>query len=476
MTAHPSPDSLSHQQLLSCRESSLEELQVVEAIYYQHKEFQLISSPAVIQLIKQQIQQKISEFCTESLVYIVNLTCNLENGSSASICSVTSTIPSDYPLNSRPSLFSRSELFNREQLEHFNQKVKQFIQTQPEGEICVLNSLEFIKAEFELFLSERSALADKLAAVNPQSTVSRAVFMRSFLYFHHIYSSHKRKFVLSCAQSFGISGIMKIGKPGIIIAEGLADDCRQFIAEIRALSWQKMTERFSTLHERAIHSLSEQQVFLLENRKFHSFLELQPKSERYPTMNLLLELMKNVNLQEDVRQLIGLESAETNEEEANSCEEEESKIPAVLSAKGFKKSAACSNSPASGSNSKAKSAAATPSAGCAPVYSFLRAVSEGVLLSVAVKPNASATEILAFSSGESALPLRLAAPAKENAANEALIELLAGKVLKGVVKGRKSVEIVAGERSKEKQVLIKGAEIGAIAQHLYHSLQQLHIK
>lgn len=74
-----------------------------------------------------------------------------------------------------------------------------------------------------------------------------------------------------------------------------------------------------------------------------------------------------------------------------------------------------------------------------------------VILEIRVQPRASRSEVAGVHGG--ALKIRLQAPAVENKANEALVELLAA-LLK---RPKSAVRILSGERSRTKRVEIHGA-------------------
>src|SRR5690348_9112214 len=82
---------------------------------------------------------------------------------------------------------------------------------------------------------------------------------------------------------------------------------------------------------------------------------------------------------------------------------------------------------------------------------FLRAESDGVMLSVKLQPRASANEIGEPLGDE--LRIKVTAPPVDSAANEALIELLAETL--GCARGR--VELVRGQTSRHKVVAIRNA-------------------
>lgn len=85
-----------------------------------------------------------------------------------------------------------------------------------------------------------------------------------------------------------------------------------------------------------------------------------------------------------------------------------------------------------------------------PSPSHLTPRDDGVLLSVRVQPRASRNAIGAAAGG--ALRVRLTAPPVDDAANEALVELLA----KALACPRHRVELVRGRASRHKVVKLHG--------------------
>jgi uncharacterized protein len=85
-----------------------------------------------------------------------------------------------------------------------------------------------------------------------------------------------------------------------------------------------------------------------------------------------------------------------------------------------------------------------------PAGNFLRVQSDGVLLSVKLQPRAAANEICAPLGDE--LKIKVTAPPVDAAANEALLELLAGWL--DCARGR--VELIRGHKSRHKVVKLHG--------------------
>jgi uncharacterized protein (TIGR00251 family) len=90
----------------------------------------------------------------------------------------------------------------------------------------------------------------------------------------------------------------------------------------------------------------------------------------------------------------------------------------------------------------------------------IRATPVGVVITVRVVPRAAASG-LAGTRGD-ALLVRLQAPPVDGAANVELVAVIAEAL--GVPK--RAVSIVAGDRSREKQVSVRGIEMSVAAQRL----------
>jgi len=88
--------------------------------------------------------------------------------------------------------------------------------------------------------------------------------------------------------------------------------------------------------------------------------------------------------------------------------------------------------------------------------SWLKAVPQGVELSILVQPRASRTRVLGEHDGM--LKIQLAAPPVDGEANAALVEFL-GKLL-GVP--RRQVSLISGDASRRKRVAVQGVETAQV--------------
>jgi len=92
--------------------------------------------------------------------------------------------------------------------------------------------------------------------------------------------------------------------------------------------------------------------------------------------------------------------------------------------------------------------------------SFLKARPDGVHLAVKLQPRAAKNEISGPLGGE--LKIKVTAPPVDAAANQALIDLLAGKL--GCARG--AVQIIRGQTSRHKTIWIGGLTAGEVLQKL----------
>jgi len=87
------------------------------------------------------------------------------------------------------------------------------------------------------------------------------------------------------------------------------------------------------------------------------------------------------------------------------------------------------------------------------IPSFLQATAGGVIVSVFVQPRASKNEIIGVQGEE--LKVRLTSPPVEGAANQSCREFFAKRI--GIAKGQ--VELVAGDKSRHKRLLLRGLDL-----------------
>ncbi len=97
---------------------------------------------------------------------------------------------------------------------------------------------------------------------------------------------------------------------------------------------------------------------------------------------------------------------------------------------------------------------------------WLKAVADGVLVSLHVQPRASKNEIIGERDGS--LKVRLTSPPVEGAANKLCCEFIAK--LCGVPK--RDVSIQSGDKSRHKRLLVMGLKVGEVSLALAEAMKK----
>ena len=72
---------------------------------------------------------------------------------------------------------------------------------------------------------------------------SKVQFGRRCLYSHHIRAESKRKAIQEWALQLNLSGMSKIGYPGIVVVEGPESGCEQYVNAVSRLRWKHFCVR-----------------------------------------------------------------------------------------------------------------------------------------------------------------------------------------------------------------------------------------
>jgi uncharacterized protein (TIGR00251 family) len=468
--------------------------------------------------------------------------------------------PCSYPSQSQPHLYARSSssLFDSECSRRCNELLSAHVASlalaQPEQpderEVCVVQAVHWMQEQVPALLrdsatrqAQRPGAAAAASANGATASAGSAgctsssgaaasaplSFQRELILFHHIYSSTKRRAILDAARSLHLTGAVKSGKPGFVVVEGEQENVREWIAQIKQLSWQRMTCKLSQVVRGPV-SDTDGRTFIQSQRKFASFHVLAPlagSGAQWPTMTQLIDLVAPLGLQEAVRDALGLgDGASLTEDPADdetrsdddappadaaaasapparkldkrSQKEAEKRLArqmqqvqisnaaaaavssaaaasaaAPAPAAAHSSSSAAAHRPGKGHGSSGKNAS-TPAPAPSPHVSDLACVevlkqsgassssssssSDGgavhsVKVHVRAKPGASCSELLSLGDAGEAVHLALAAPPREGAANAAAIKMLA-QIL-GVQ--TRQVELVGGDKSRDKTFLVKSA-------------------
>eukprot|EP00667_Euglena_gracilis_P018736 EG_transcript_19957 len=69
---------------------------------------------------------------------------------------------------------------------------------------------------------------------------------------HHIYNKNKKRFILRMANKYKLTGLYKFGKPGRILIEGAPEDVKEYVKQIKSLTWQRLSVMDDRLTDRRL--------------------------------------------------------------------------------------------------------------------------------------------------------------------------------------------------------------------------------
>ena len=96
------------------------------------------------------------------------------------------------------------------------------------------------------FASQNAATAHVAVQEAAGETADGQARCVCFVWFHHIKNLNKRKHIVSWARDAALRGFSKPGFPGVVVVEGEAGACTEYLARLRALRWQAMEVRLRT--------------------------------------------------------------------------------------------------------------------------------------------------------------------------------------------------------------------------------------
>jgi hypothetical protein len=164
-----------------------------------------------------------------------SFTLRLRNSEGTNV-NIEVNLPSNYPSASPPYVIVRCAKLNEKAL---NREIYRHLKEQPLGGQMVNDVVEWV---LEKSKEPRYKLKGNGAAYS-EFPISINEYGRILIYSHHLYSSTKRKDIVEIAKQLSLYGFSAPGKPGVIVVEGIMEDCEEFYREIRSWNWQKITEK-----------------------------------------------------------------------------------------------------------------------------------------------------------------------------------------------------------------------------------------
>lgn len=153
---------------------------------------------------------------------------------------VAFNLPQSYPAIHRPNVFIRSEQVD---LTKFNQSLRNFIDSLEFNAPIVMEIIEWIKDNCHNFIRNAPISRDEGEAT------SKSSLGRFWIHSHHLFSSTKRRNLVSLASHLGLNGFSMPGKPGVIVVEGDLDKCQAFWDAVRSWNWKRIVLRDSEAAE-----------------------------------------------------------------------------------------------------------------------------------------------------------------------------------------------------------------------------------
>jgi len=218
----------------------------------------------------------IQEFCSgkteekpNGLNFSLSIYPDCESDSNSAI-DLSCYFPQDYPIV-KPEFFARSQSLNRDVQKELNDDLSSYISTLDSGELCTLPAIQWIQENGDRYITrsqtERSpSETENNSQCNESKSKKGAVFLRMWLYMHHIYSKTKRKDIIQWASDYNLTGFCLPGKPGVVCLEGDEYNVEGYFSRLRRLNWKKITCRH---REKGTANKS-----VNDQRKFNGFVEL----------------------------------------------------------------------------------------------------------------------------------------------------------------------------------------------------------
>lgn len=289
-------------------ELQLSEVEMLRSMYPEEEELKL----------DEQVLLDVQEFCsgaTEgkpnglnfSLTISLHLDCREDPADKANTIELSCYFPQEYP-KSKPELFARSESLNRETQKELNENLNSYLSTLDSGELCTLPAVQWIQENGGLYITKNQT--EKTASSmgykskgNECKTKKDAMFLRMWLYMHHIYSKTKRKDILQWASDYNLTGFCLPGKPGVVCLEGDEGNVEEYFSRLRRLNWKKLTCRH---REKGIENKK-----VDDQRKFSGFdelfFEVHGTRENHMDMGQFLQYLEQHDLGYIFQILFGIE-------------------------------------------------------------------------------------------------------------------------------------------------------------------------
>mmetsp|Transcript_37289 Transcript_37289/g.58723 ORF Transcript_37289/g.58723 Transcript_37289/m.58723 type:complete len:316 (-) Transcript_37289:11-958(-) len=298
-------------------EQQLQELEVLESIYFEEGEFRISSPDRVLKAVRAFVEELSGSAAEVRAVgdLVFSFALKLEDDSSTPIV-IDFTLPCGYPSHEHPSVRVRVGDGSRARNQHVTAAACDFVRQQDEGEMCITETIQFVlenAAELTHEFDQRSGTKN-----TKETKEQQAVFVRQYIYSHHIRGKMKRRDMRAMSKQYDLTGFILVSKPGVIVIEGWEENVSAFWVEIRTWQWKRI---MSKMTDEAIFEANEDtptvQGFLQKQRVFSDFTELVVQNQRnkptlfdfsiiLPDMGAVLRIAEERGIGNEMRAVLGL--------------------------------------------------------------------------------------------------------------------------------------------------------------------------
>lgn len=176
-------------------ETQLSELESLQSVFYNPGEIK-VEDPCLLNEIKNFISSN-SIHLPQYLDLVINL--NIEN-LKFQLCI---TLPHDYP-HAEPEIFIRHHKLNKNQHFKLNKDLLEFVSGLEKGEPCIFSAVSWLQDNAHSYIDTKEENSQENSKTNE-------IYVRYWIYSHHIYSKTKRKEIVDLAHQLHIRGFCMPG-------------------------------------------------------------------------------------------------------------------------------------------------------------------------------------------------------------------------------------------------------------------------
>lgn len=223
-------------------ELQLSEVEMLQSMFPNEEEFKL-DDQGVLSDVQEYISGSIKELPSHISFYLqVECESSSDAGTDGRTLDVFCSLKHEYPTE-KPEIFVRAPQFmDREVQKELNKDLEDHLLELEKGELCVVIAIQWLKDNADLYF-QRCIKNSTNFNLTEDKEKSDGLFLRMWMYMHHIYSKTKRKIILDWSSDYNLTGFSLPGKPGVVCIEGNENDVEEYYSKLRRLNWKKITCR-----------------------------------------------------------------------------------------------------------------------------------------------------------------------------------------------------------------------------------------